>query len=46
MQQLDFKRNLLHISNESYNGKIGAGESIGDVGFIVAGGEDLYIIEE
>ena len=38
--------NLLHISNESYNGKIGAGESIGDVGFIVAGGENLYIIEE
>lgn len=36
---------LLHIAPKDYNGSILAGESIGDIGFIVSGGATLRIVE-
>ncbi len=35
--------NSLRISSKDYNGKIGSGESIGDIGFIISGGGALSL---
>ncbi len=37
--------NALHITCKDYNGSIAAGESIGDIGFIVSGEQDLGVVE-
>ena len=31
--------NTLHVSNADYNGSVGSGQQVSDIGFIISGGE-------
>lgn len=37
--------NTLHVISESYNGKIGAGVALGDLGFIISGPAGLKVVQ-
>ena len=37
--------NELTVSNDSHNGKVGAGDSVSDIGFIVSGPAKLAVVD-